>query len=161
MEQLRFTSRSKGVLFWAVGYLVTAIAGGVLLAALWPQGSACTATCGARIDAGAIAIGLLALGGLVGLGAAIWLGVRRRPTAPNLLVAALVAIIVASTMTGLTLMESGSGDSGGLETVRSAWSWAFTVPAAALLVTALAARVRLRVTTRRGQSSLSARTRRA
>jgi hypothetical protein len=161
MEQVQFTSRSTGVLFWAVGYLATAIAGGVLLAALWPQGSACSATCGARIDAGAIAIGLLALGGLVGLVAAIWLGVRRAPTAPKLLVVALVAIIVASTMTALTLMESGSGDTGGLETVRSAWSWAFTVPSAALLVTALAARVRLRVTTRGGRSSLSARARRA
>jgi hypothetical protein len=161
MEQVKFTSRSMGVLFWAVGYLVTAIAGGVLLAALWPQGSACSATCGARIDAGAIAIGLLALGGLFGLITAIWLGVRRRPTAPNLLVVALVAVIVASTMTGLTLMESGSGDTGGLETVRSAWSWAFTVPASALLLTALAARLRLRMARRGDRPSLSARARRA
>ncbi|MEO9176728.1 MAG: hypothetical protein ABI317_14535 [Gaiellales bacterium] len=161
MEHAKFTSRSTGVIFWAVGYLATAIAGGVLLAAFWPQGSACSRTCGERIEAGAVAIGLLALGGLVGLVAAIWLGVRRRPTAPKLLVVALVAIIVASTMTGLTLMESGSGDTGGLETVRSAWSWAFTVPAAALLVTALAARIRLRVATRRARPSLSARARRA
>jgi hypothetical protein len=161
MEQVKFTSRSMGVLFWAVGYLVTAIAGALLLAALWPQGSACSATCGARIDAGAIAIGLLALGGLVGLVAAIWLGVRRRHTTPSLLIAALVAIIIASTMTGLTLMESGSGDTGGLETVRSAWSWAFTVPASALLVTALAARLKLRLATRGRRPSLSARARRA
>ena len=46
MDRPPFTSKSTGVLFWAVGYLATAIAGGVLLAALWPQGSACTATCG-------------------------------------------------------------------------------------------------------------------
>jgi hypothetical protein len=161
MERPPFTSKSTGVLFWAVGYLATAIAGGILLAALWPQGSACTRTCGARIEAGAVAIGLLALGGLVGLVAAVWLGVKRRATAPLLLVLALVAIVVASTMTSLTLMDAGSGDAGGLQTVRSAWSWAFTVPAAALLVTALAAQVRLRLTTRGPRSSVSARARRA
>jgi hypothetical protein len=161
MERIQFTSRSTGVLFWAVGYLATAIAGGVLLAALWPQGSACTTTCGSRIEAGALAIGLLAIGGLVGLVAAIWLGVKRRATAPRLLVAALVAIIVASTMTALTMMDAGSGDVGGLEVVRSAWSWAFTVPAAALLVIALAAQLRLRLTTRGGRPAPSARARRA
>ena len=52
MSHVPFTSRSTGVLFWGAGYLVAAIAWGIALAAVWPQGAACTTTCGQRIEAG-------------------------------------------------------------------------------------------------------------
>jgi hypothetical protein len=163
MRTTPFTSRSRGVLFWGVGYLLTAIASGLVLAALWPKGNACTTTCSARIEAGAEVIGLLALGGLVGLGVAIWLGASRRSAAPRLLVAALIVIALTSVATAIILVGTApsSGDSQGLETVRSAWSWAFVVPASALLATAAAARLRLRWKARLARPAVSARARRA
>ncbi len=165
MQPTPFSSRSAGVLFWGAGYLAAAIVWGIALAALWPQGQACTTTCAARIEAGAVAIGLLALGGLVGLGIACWLGATRRASAPRLLLAILATVVVASLVTALALVVSApaNGDSEGLQTVRSAWSWAFAVPASALLVAAAAARLRLRLqarTTRR-RPAVSARPRRA
>jgi hypothetical protein len=166
MQPTPFTSRSAGVLFWGAGYLVAAIVWGVVLAALWPQGQACTTTCASRIEAGAIAIGLLAIGGLVGLGIAFWLGMTRQAGAPRLLLAILATIVLASLATGIALVVSApaNGDSEGLQTVRSAWSWAFALPASALLATAAAARLRLRLKARRARTArpaVSARARRA
>jgi ABC-type spermidine/putrescine transport system permease subunit II len=163
MQPTPFSSRSAGVLFWGAGYLVAAIAWGLVLAALWPQGQACTTTCAARIEAGAIAIGLLALGGLVGLAIALWLGTTRRASVPRLLLAILATVVLASLVTGIALVLSApaNGDSEGLQTVRSAWSWAFAVPASALLVAAAAARLRLWLRARAARPAVSARPRRA
>lgn len=158
-----FTSRSTGVLFWGAGYLAAAIAWGLALAALWPQGTPCSTTCGDRIEAGGIAILLLVAGGIAGFAVAIWLGVSRRPTSPRWLTGVLVLLLIASLITAVVLERSGSAhaDSGGLATVRSAWSWGLAVPTGALLVTALVAGVRERVRTRRARPVASVRVRRA
>jgi hypothetical protein len=158
-----FTSRSTGVLFWGAGYLVAAIAWGLALAALWPQGTPCSTTCGDRIEAGGIAILLLVAGGIAGFAVAIWLGVTRRATSPRWLTGVLVLLLIASLITAVVLKRSGSehGDSGGLATVRSAWSWGLAVPTSALLVTAVVAGVRERVRTRRARPVASVRVRRA
>jgi hypothetical protein len=163
MSRAPFTSRSTGVLFWGAGYLVAAITWGLALAALWPQGTPCTTTCGARIEAGGIALLLLVAGGIAGFAVAVWLGVTRRATSPRRLTGALALLLVASLVTAVVLMRGGSGedDSGGLATVRSAWSWGLTVPTSALLVTAVLAGVRERVRTRRARSVASVRVRRA
>jgi hypothetical protein len=147
MQRAPFKTRSTGVLFWGGGYLLAAIAWGIALAALWPQGSACSTSCGARLEAGAVAIVLLAGGGLVGLALAIWLGVTRRPVAPRRLLAVLVGVLVASLVTAALLVHSAPADSdaAGLATVRSAWSWAVAVPTSALLATAAVAFLRGRV----------------
>jgi hypothetical protein len=163
MSRPPFTSRSAGVLFWGAGYLVAAIAWGLALAALWPQGSPCTTTCAARIEAGGIAILLLAAGGIAGFAVAVWLGVTRRATLPRRLTRVLVALLVASLITAVLLKRGGSShdDSGGLATVRSAWAWGLTVPTSALLVTAIVADVRRRLQTRRARAVASVRVRRA
>jgi hypothetical protein len=162
MSRPPFTSRSTGVLFWGAGYLVAAIAWGLALAAVWPQGTPCTTTCGARIEAGGIAILLLVAGGIAGLAVAVWLGVTRRATSPRWLSGVLVVLLVASLITAVMLMRGGSGhDDGGLATVRSAWAWGLTVPTSALLVTALVAGVRRRLRTRRARPVASVRVRRA
>jgi len=161
MSQRAFTSRSTGVLFWAAGYLVAAIAWGVALASLWPQGNVCTSSCGDRIEAGAVAITLLAAGGLAGLGVALWLGVTRRAGAPRWLVLVLLALLVASLATAAVLVQTSSsaGESAGLATVRSAWSWALVVPTSALLAMSFVAGVRGRVRARRAHVVRSARVR--
>jgi hypothetical protein len=163
MSPAPFTSRSTGVLFWGAGYLVAAIAWGLTLAALWPQGTACTATCGQRIEAGGIAILLLAAGGTAGFAVAIWLGVSRRATAPHRLTLALLVLLIASLVTAVMLKRAGSAhdESGGLATVRSAWSWGLAVPTSALLVTTVAAGARAWLRTRRARPVASARVRRA
>jgi hypothetical protein len=163
MSRVPFTSRSTGVLFWGAGYLVAAIAWGLALAALWPQGTACTTTCAQRIEAGGVAILLLIAGGLAGFGVAIWLGVTRRATAPTRLSALLLVLLVASLVAAAWLKRSGSShdQTGGLATVRSAWSWGLAVPTSALLVTAIVAGVRDRVRVRRARPVASARVRRA
>lgn len=163
MSRERFSSRSTGVLFWGAGYLVAAMGFGLALAALWPQGTVCTTTCGARIEAGAIAIVLLAAGGLAGLAVAIWLGVTRRAVAPRLLVLGLLGLLVVSFGTAVVLARSGSsqGEHAGLATVRSAWSWALAVPASALIATSFVAGIRERIRSRRSRIVASARVRRA
>jgi hypothetical protein len=163
MSREPFTSRSTGVLFWGAGYLVAAIAWGAGLALLWPQGEVCTATCGARIEAGVIAVSLLLIGGLAGLVVAVWLGVRRRATAPRRLVLVLAAALVVALIAAVVLDSTGasSGDEAGLATVRAAWSWGLAVPASALLATSLLAAVRARVRSRRARPVVSARVRRA
>jgi hypothetical protein len=160
MSREPFTSRSAGVLFWGAGYLVTAIAWGAGLALLWPQGEVCTETCGARIEAGVIAVSLLLLGGLAGLVVAVWLGVRRRATAPRRLMIGLAAALVAALIAAVALdgAAASGGDEAGLATVRSAWSWGLAVPASALLATSLLAALRARV---RSRAMGSARVRRA
>ena len=163
MSRPPFTSRSTGVLFWGAGYLVAAIVWGLALAAVWPQGTPCTTTCGARIEAGGIAILLLVAGGIAGLAVAVWLGVTRRATSPRWLSSVLVVLLVASLITAVLLMRGGSrnDDSGGLASVRSAWAWGLTVPTSALLVTALVAGARRRLRTRRARPVASVRVRRA
>jgi hypothetical protein len=166
MSRVPFTSRSTGVLFWGAGYLLAAIAWGLTLAALWPQGNVCVTTCAARIEAGGVAILLLVAGGLAGFGVAIWLGVARRATAPARLTALLLVLFVASLVTAVLLKRSGSShdETGGLATVRSAWSWGLAVPTSALLVTSMVAGLRERVRTRRARRIrpvASARARRA
>jgi hypothetical protein len=163
MSRAPFTSRSTGVLFWGAGYLVAAIAWGLALAALWPQGAPCTTTCGARIEAGGIAILLLVAGGIAGFAVSVWLGVTRRATSPRRLTGALVVLLVASLVTAIVLERGGSSDDdgGGLATVRSAWSWGLTVPTSALLVTAVLAGARERVRTRCARLVASVRVRRA
>jgi hypothetical protein len=163
MPRERFSSRSTGVLFWGAGYLIAAIAWGLVLAALWPQGSVCTTTCGDRIEAGAIAIVLLIAGGLAGLVVAIWLGVSRRTVAPRLLVFSLLGVLVASLATAVVVVRSGSSQSEhtGLMTARATWSWALAVPASALIAMSLAAGLRDRMRARRARIVASARPRRA
>jgi hypothetical protein len=163
MSSAPFTSRSTGVLFWGAGYLAAAIAWGLALAALWPQGAPCSTTCGDRIEAGGIAILLLVAGGIAGFAVAIWLGVTLRATSPRWLTGVLVLLLIASLITAVVLKRSGSAhdDSGGLATVRSAWSWGLAVPTSALLVTAVVAGVRERVRTRRARPVASVRVRRA
>jgi hypothetical protein len=158
-----FTSRSTGFLFWGAGYLVAAIAWGAGLAALWPQGEVCTETCGARIEAGVIAVSLLLIGGLAGLVVAVWLGVQRRATAPRRLVICFAAALVVALIAAVALdgAAASSGDEAGLATVRSAWSWGLAVPACALLATSLVAALRARVRSRRARPVVSARVRRA
>ena len=163
MSRPPFTSRSTGVLFWGAGYLVAAIAWGLALAAFWPQGAPCTTTCGARIEAGGIAILLLVAGGVAGFVVAICLGVTRRATSSRRLTGALVLLLVASLISAVVLKRSDSShdDSSGLATVRSAWSWGLAVPTSALLVTAAVAGVRERLRTRRARPVASVRVRRA
>jgi hypothetical protein len=162
MSREPFTSRSAGVLFWGAGYLVVAIAQGLLLAAVWPQGATCAASCADRIEAGAIAITLVLAGGLVGLVVAIWLGVTRRAGAPRAIVLGSLALLVAALVAAFLLARSGApGEAGGLATVRSAWSWGLVVPAGALLVCAGAAWARERVRARLTRPVASARVRRA
>ena len=163
MSQQPFTSRSTGVLFWGAGYLVAAIAWGLALAAVWPQGAPCTRMCAERIEAGGVAIVLLMLGGTAGLVVAVWLGVRRRATAPHLLTATLLALLIGSLITAVMLKRAGSShnETGGLATVRSAWSWGLAVPTSALLVVSVAAGVRDVIFTRRARTVPSARVRRA
>jgi hypothetical protein len=161
MSHKPFTSRSSGVLFWAGSYLVAGIAWGIGLAALWPQGGVCSTSCGARIEAGAIAMVLLAAGGLAGFAVAVWLGVSRRTIAPRRLVAVLVGILVASLITAVLLAHSASAgdEASGLANVRAVWSWALAVPTSALLATALIALVRNRLTGRHARPAGSARPR--
>lgn len=163
MSHKPFKTRSSGVLFWGGCYLTAAIGWGIALAALWPQGGVCTTSCGARIEAGAIAMVLLAAGGLAGFAVAVWLGVSRRTVAPLRVVAALAGILVASLITALLLVHSASAgdEASGLATVRAVWSWALAVPTSALLATSLAALARNRLTGRRARPSASARPRRA
>jgi hypothetical protein len=163
MSRPPFTSRSAGVLFWGAGYLVAAIAWGLALAALWPQGTPCTTTCAARIEAGGIAILLLAAGGIAGFAVAVWLGVTRRATSPRWLTGTLVVLLVASLVAAVLLERAGSrhDESGGLATVRSAWAWGLMVPTSALLVTAVVAGVRERLQARRARPVASVRVRRA
>jgi hypothetical protein len=116
MTPRTFSNRRAGVLVWAVGYLTCALAAGLALAALWPQGDPCVSTCQARIDSGEIAVGLVALGGAVGLALAIALAG-----------ALAVALPLA--------FGAGHGDVAGLRTVRSAWAWSLVVPSASLLAT--------------------------
>jgi hypothetical protein len=164
MSRVPFTSRSTGVLFWGTAYLLAAIGFGLLFAALWPQGEACTRTCGQRIESGGVAILLLALGGVAGLGVALWLGIARRATAPTRLTIALLVLLLASLVIAVVLMHSSSSqsDTRGLATVRSAWSWGLAVPASALLACSVAAGLRDLVRTRRARRPVaSARVRRA
>ena len=163
MRPSPFTSRSAGVLFWGAGYLIAAIAWGIVLAALWPQGQACTTTCAARIEDGAIAIGLLALGGFAGSrsrSGSARPGGRARPGCSSR------SSSRSSSRRSRRASRSccsapANGDSAGLQTVRSAWSWAFAVPASGLLATAAAARLRLRLKARSARPAVSARARRA
>ena len=126
MDRAPFTSRSAGVLFWAAGYLAVALALSLSLAGLWPQGSACTTTCNARIESGAITMGLLALGGACGFGIALWLGVTRRAAVPRALARLLAIVLAGSLALSLILLRAATehGDAAGLETVHSAWTWA-------------------------------------
>jgi hypothetical protein len=162
MPRQPFTSRSAGVLFWGAGYLAVAIALGLALAALWPQGTTCVASCAARIEAGVIAITLVFAGGLAGFVVAIWLGVARRAVAPRLVVLTSLGLLVAALVSALLLARSGaSGEAGGLAMVRSAWSWGLVVPTGALLATSCAAWLRERVRMRLARPAASARVRRA
>jgi hypothetical protein len=163
MSPTPFSSRSTGVLFWGAGYLAAAIAWGLAFAALWPQGAPCTQMCAQRIEAGGVAIVLLMLGGAAGFAVAVYLGVRRRSTAPTLLTAALLALLIASLITAVLLKRSGSShdDAGGLATVRSAWSWGLAVPTSALLVVSVVAGARDLIRARRARPVASARVRRA
>jgi hypothetical protein len=163
MSHVPFTSRSIGVLFWGAGYLVAAIAWGIGLAAVWPQGAACSTMCAERIEAGSTAILLLAAGGLVGFLVAIWLGVSRRATAPTWLTVVLLVLLIASMGIAVKLKSEGSNlnQTGGLATVRSAWSWGLAVPTSALLVTSVVAGFRDWVRARRARPAASARVRRA
>ena len=161
MPHKPFKTRSSGVLFWGASYLTASIVWGIGLAAFWPQGGVCTTSCGARIEAGAIAMVLLAAGGLAGLTVAVWLGATRRTRLPRRLAAVLVGILVASLVTAIALVQSASGvdESSGLASVRAAWSWALAVPTSALLATALLALLRERVTRRHARPAASARPR--
>ncbi|HEY1478624.1 MAG TPA: hypothetical protein VGF46_01260 [Gaiellales bacterium] len=164
MQRTPFTSRSGGVLFWGASYLAVAIALSLALASVWPQGGACTTSCGARISSGFVTMGLLAAGGTVGLVLALWLGTTRRGTPPRLLVALLVVAAVGAYATALVMVQTAppASDPAGLAAVRSAWSWGLAVPSSALLVTTLAAYVRCALLGRRvGRPALSARARRA
>jgi hypothetical protein len=153
MDHTPFVSRSTGVLFWAAGYLATALALAVSLALLWPQGSACTKTCTARIESGAITMGLLALGGACGLVIALWLGISRRASAPRPLAWLLALILAGSLGFALILLRAASehSDSAGLETVHSAWAWALIVPSGALVAMIGAARLRGALARRAGR----------
>ena len=153
MSRQSFTTRSTGVLFWGAGYLAAAIAGGLTLAAVWPQGTACTSTCGQRIEAGGVAILLLVAGGIAGLVLAVWLGATRRATAPRPLTIALLVLLVVSMVAAVVLKRSGSSldDSSGLATVRSAWSWGLAVPTSALLAMSAIAGLRAAIRTRRAR----------
>jgi hypothetical protein len=161
MSPKPFKTRSSGVLFWGASYLVAGIGGGIGLAALWPQGGVCTTSCGARIEAGAIAMVLLGAGGLAGLAVAIWLGVSRRGMVPRRVAAVLVGILVASLVTATVLVHAApaADEASGLASVRAAWSWALAVPTSALLATALVAVVRDRLTPRGARPAASARPR--
>jgi hypothetical protein len=163
MSHVQFTSRSIGVLFWGAGYLVAAIAWGIGLAAVWPQGAACSTMCAERIEAGSTAILLLAAGGLVGFLVAVCLGIARRATAPSWLMVVLLVLLIASMGIALELKSEGSdlNQTGGLATVRSAWSWGLAVPTSALLVMSVVAGFRDRMRTRRTRPAASARVRRA
>jgi hypothetical protein len=163
MSRQPFTSRSTGVLFWGAGYLVLAIAWGLALAAVWPQGAPCTRMCAERIESGGVAIVLLALGGIAGFVVAMLLGLKRRATAPRSLTVALLVLLVASMVIAVLLKRSGSqlNETGGLATVRSAWSWGLAVPTSALLVVSVVAGLRDLIRTRRARPVASARVRRA
>ena len=163
MSRQSFTTRSTGVLFWGAGYLLAAIGWGLAFAALWPQGSTCSATCGQRIEAGGVVMLLLASGGLAGLAVAVWLGVTRRSTAPRSLAVALLVLLVIAIAAAVALESSRSAldDREGLATVRSAWSWGLAVPTSALLAVSGIAGLRERIRTRRARPARSARVRRA
>jgi hypothetical protein len=130
------SNRRAGVLVWAVGYLTCALATGLALAALWPQGDPCIGTCQARIDSGEIAIALVAAGGAVGLVLAAALGARGHVALPRLLALALALVLAGALAVALPLaLGAGHGDEAGLRTVRSAWAWSLVVPTASLLAT--------------------------
>jgi hypothetical protein len=131
-----FSNRRAGVLVWAVGYLTCALATGLGLALLWPQGDPCTGTCRARIESGEIAVSLLALGGLAGLLLAVVLGARGHVALPRLAGLALALLLAGALAVALPLaFGAGHGDEAGLRAVRSAWAWSLVVPAASLIAT--------------------------
>ena len=164
MSRAPFTSRSTGVLFWGAGYLVAAIAWGLALAALWPQGDALhddvrrTHRGGRHRDPAARGRRHR------GVRVAIWLGVHTPCDVAAPADGALVCLLVASLIrrsrsTGVGFRRHD--DSGGLATVRSAWSWGLAVPTSALLVTVVVAGVREWLRTRRARPVASVRVRRA
>jgi hypothetical protein len=120
----------------AVAYLSAGLVIGVTLMAAWPQGGTCASSCNARIEAAAQTVFGLAAVGIAGFAAALWLGVRRRASAPRWLVATVtIALATAFVLVAVAARRGGAdADSAGLEAARAARAWIPALPALALLV---------------------------
>ena len=134
VEQIPRRGRANS-LVRGVAYLATSLAMGLCLMLTWPQGGVCTSSCTARIEAGAQTVAGLAATGAAGFVAALWLGLRRRSSAPRwLLVAVAFAIGAALVIVVAAAPGASDGDTSGLAAARAARAWIPALPAFALLV---------------------------